>query len=592
MQTKHVETPIERQKLSEQAREAIRARIISGEFPMGGKLPEAELVRLLGMSKSPIREALLQLEREGLIELSPSRTTRVFSMTPDEVAELGELRQMLEREALRLACARNPATLARKLHAILARMQDALSRSDTDAYKALDYDFHGEIFAHCGNGYIETHARMLSFRVQALRNRLSLDAALNDTSLKDHAAICDAVEKGDVERALAVLASHIADTARNYLAQITDEDRTPAQTGRDIRVDLAEMERFSRAALTAVAADAATVDAVTRALLHASTLGVDTHGFRLLPHYLQGLAGGRINPHPAPRIVTETGGACVLDADDAHGARASYAAVEIAVRKAREHGIGAVAIRNSSHFGAAGAYAAEIARQGMMGLAFCNSDSFVRLHGGAARFHGTNPIAAAAPADGDEPWLLDMATSSIPFNRVQLCRSLGIPLPADVASDAQGINVTDPAAVDMLAPLGGLDFGYKGAGLAGLSEVMSAAFSDAPLSHELPSMISADMATPRKLGAFVMALDPDAFSGAAPFRALIARYLETIRRSAASPGQKVLAPGDREWKESHERRSKGMKLDGTTLEHLGTFARDHGITALRTLSAQGEAEHQ
>jgi LDH2 family malate/lactate/ureidoglycolate dehydrogenase/DNA-binding GntR family transcriptional regulator len=576
--------PIERQKLSEQAREAIRSRIISGEFPMGQKLTESGLVSLLGVSKSPIREALLQLEREGLIVLSANRNTRVFAMDSSEIAELGELRLILESEAMRLACSRNPGPLGQSLADIVAGMEKALARDDSETYKLLDHDFHRAVFEHCGNSYVEANFRILSFRVQALRNRLSMDPELNARSLREHQEIRDLVLAGDHGRALALLKSHISETTVNYLNRVADE--TPAKIDGlpTVRVALEEMERFSRASLAAVGADISTVEAVTKALMHASTLGVDTHGFRLLPHYLKALAGGRVNRTPAPHIVGGAGGACVLDGDNGHGALATYRAVEIAVDRAQEFGVGAVAIRRSSHFGAAGAYALEIARQGMMGLAFCNSDAFVRLHGGAEKFHGTNPIAAAAPTENGSPWLLDMATSSIPFNRVLLSQSIGIPLPQNVASDAHGINVTDPATVEMLAPLGGALFVYKGAGLAGLSEILSSAFSDAPLSAELPPMVSEDMSTPRGLGAFVMALNPEAFSGAGAFRAVIARYLAAIRGSAAAADQQVMAPGDREWQEAELRRQIGLKLDETTLVSLGEFATVHGIEELRTLS--------
>ncbi|MCP1167947.1 Ldh family oxidoreductase [Limimaricola litoreus] len=571
---------LDRQKLSEQAREAIRERIVRGEFPLGRKLPEAELVGLLNMSKSPIREALLQLEREGLVEMASGRSARVFTMGTAEIAELGELRLMLELQAVRMAIERNPASLHETLQGITARMEEALSRGDAGAYKLLDHDFHDAIFARCGNSFLRDHFRRLSFRVQALRNRLSLDDALNRKSLKEHVLIASAVAAGRAEEAAALLSSHIDDTVEAYLARIAAEAE-PAKAATPLRVALEEMERFSRAALTAVGADAPTVEAVTKALLHASAHGVDTHGFRLLPHYLQGLAEGRLNKAPKLCFARETGGVCVLDADDAHGARAGYAAVERALELARAHGLAAVAIRGSSHFGAAGAYALEIARHGMMGLAFCNSDSFVRLHGGAVRFHGTNPIAAAAPAgEGQQPWLLDMATSAIPFNRVQLNRSLGASLPEDVASDIRGVNVTDPAVVEMLAPLGGALFGYKGAGLAGLAEILSTAFSDAPLSFELPPMISDDMATPRKLGAFVMALDPEAFGGRAVFEGVVRRYLAAIAASPAAPGEGVMAPGAREWAEAERRRVQGMTLDRGSVEALARFAEERGIAPL------------
>lgn len=580
------QTPIERHKLSEQAREAIRERIISGTFSMGEKLTESGLVRLLGVSKSPIREALLQLEQEGLIVLSANKTTRVFSMGAAEIAELGELRQILECEALRLAIRRNRAALARSLSDLVAGMERVLSEGDSDAYKLLDAEFHRAIFAQCGNGYLEANFRMLSFRVQALRNRLSLDPDLNARSLQEHQHMRDAVAAGDVDRALVLLKDHISGTTETYLSRIGETASAAAASLPTVRVALPEMERFSRAALAAAGANDETVEAVTKALMHASTLGVDTHGFRLLPHYLRALTGGRVNRAPEPRVVGGKAGACVLDADNAHGALATYRAAEIAVDRAREFGLGAVAIRGSSHFGAAGAYAFEIASHGMMGLAFCNSDSFVRLHGGAEKFHGTNPIAVAAPAEEGPPWLLDMATSSIPFNRVLLSQSIGVPLPEDVASDGQGINVTDPMAVEMLAPLGGILFGYKGAGLAGVSEILSAALSDAPLSPELLPMVSDDMSTPRGLGAFVMALDPDAFAGAAAFRATISRYLQAIRQSAVAADQVVMAPGDREWTEAEARRKSGLKLDATTVTALGEFALDHGLSALQTLSAE------
>src|SRR5690606_1130293 len=127
-------------------------------------------------------------------------------------------------------------------------------------------------------------------------------------------------------------------------------------------------------------------------------------------------------------------------ANDGHGALAAYMAMKHAVGIAERNGIGGVAIANSSHFGPAGAFAVEAAQAGLVGLAFCNSDSFVRLHGGAARFHGTNPIACAVPVPGQRPWLLDMATSAIPYNRVQLYRSLRRKLPAGVASAADGFD--------------------------------------------------------------------------------------------------------------------------------------------------------
>ncbi len=94
-------------------------------------------------------------------------------------------------------------------------------------------------------------------------------------------------------------------------------------------------------------------------------------------------------------------------------------------------------------------------------------------------------------------------------------------------------------------------------------------------------MISDDMATPRRLGAFVLALDPDAFSGADAFRAVISRYLAAVR-IGPKPGDTVMAAGDREWKEAARRRAEGIILDAATLDLLARFAAEHDLAPLRT----------
>ena len=141
----------------------------------------------------------------------------------------------------------------------------------------------------------------------------------------------------------------------------------------------------------------------------------------------------------------------MLDADGALGHLACYRAMEEAVDIARTHGIGAVTIKRMSHMGAAGAYALWAAEQGHIGLLTANSDAAVRLHDGRDAFHGTSPIAIGAPAPGQRPWLMDMATSAVPFNRVLLYRSLGITLPAGVAVDETGRPTTNAEAARVLS---------------------------------------------------------------------------------------------------------------------------------------------
>lgn len=345
-------------------------------------------------------------------------------------------------------------------------------------------------------------------------------------------------------------------------------------------VTVADLDRFCRAVLAAVGCDTATVEAATRAMMHGSRLGVDSHGMRLLPHYVAVFEGGRVARKPAPRIVSAFGAVALLDVDHGHGALGAHLGMRRAIELADAFGIGAVAIRNSSHFGPAGAFALEAAEAGCIGLAMCNSDSFVRLHDGAMRFHGTNPIACAAPVEGGRPWLLDMATSAIPYNRIQLYRSLGRNLPEGTASLEDGVDTRDTARVAMLAPLGG-PFGFKGAGLAGMVELFSALLSGMKPDFDLLPMGGPDLSTPRGLGAFVMAIRPEAFGSREVFQRGMERYLAQLRGSPARAGGTVLAPGDREWAEADRRAREGVPLDPATSRAFARLAERFGIAPPR-----------
>ncbi|GAB1583736.1 Ldh family oxidoreductase [Phyllobacterium phragmitis] len=351
---------------------------------------------------------------------------------------------------------------------------------------------------------------------------------------------------------------------------------TAAHHPTSVTVPIAALDDFCRAVLSAAGADPATCDAVTRAMLHGSRLGVDSHGVRLLHHYVTVMTGGRVNPRPQMQLASAFGAVASLDAKDGHGALAAYRAMDHAVELAERLGIGAVAIRNSSHFGPAGAFAVAAADKGYIGLAVCNSDSFVRLHDGAQRFHGTNPIACAVPLAESRPWLFDMATSAVPYNRVQLYKSLGWKLPEGVASRASGEDTEDPGEAEMLAPLGGA-FGFKGAGLAGLVEILSAVLTGMKLSFDIAPMAGPDFSTPRGLGAFVLAIRPDAFVDIETFERSMRRYVETLRNSPARAGARVLAPGDREWEEADRRAADGVPIDPATQQAFRELASRFGV---------------
>ncbi|ODT67076.1 MAG: oxidoreductase [Pelagibacterium sp. SCN 63-23] len=323
-------------------------------------------------------------------------------------------------------------------------------------------------------------------------------------------------------------------------------------------------------ALRRAGASEASLAAAVRAMLHASLVGIDSHGVRLTGHYCRMLRGGRLNKAPDLQVERRGAGSAMVDGNDGLGHYATFKAVEVGIDLAREAGVGAVGVKHSSHLGAAGAYAIAGAEQGFVTFATTNTDSMVALFDGAQKFHGTNPLAFAAPVPGARPWLLDMATSSIPLNRVLLHRSLDEPLPEGVAADAAGRPTTDPHVADMLLPLGGVDYGYKGAALAGVATLFSALLTGATLDPDfIPMYGTADISTPRNMGHFVLVIDPDKFAGRSVFGAAIGQYLASLRASPVRQGgARVMAPGDREWEEMDERRARGIPVDPDSARFL------------------------
>ena len=346
---------------------------------------------------------------------------------------------------------------------------------------------------------------------------------------------------------------------------------------KDIHAQVGSLDSFSRQVFQNAGVDTLSSDAATRAMLHGSIHGVDSHGIRLLAHYVKAFQGGRLNKRPKVTIIQERSGTAVLDADNAHGAVGAFAAIEHAIGNAKAAGIAAVAIQNTSHFGPAGAFSKAAADAGMIALVFGNSDSFVRLFDGAEPFHGTNPISVAVPSGQDDPWLLDMATSSVPFNRVELHRSLQRDLAKGVASDSDGRDTTDPFSAEMLAPVGGSDFGFKGAALGGVAEIFSAVLTGMKLSPDIAPMVGPDFLHAREMGAFVIVMDPVAFVAAPLIEAGMTRYLSLLRGSKPRAGQRVMAPGDREWARAAQRQVQGIPLDPVTVANFSQLAEDYNV---------------
>ena len=201
------------QLLTDLACERIREAIVGGKFKLGEQMSEAQLAQRLGVSKTPVREALLRLKGDGLVEIHPQRGSFVFSLTPAQVTQLCNYRAMIECAALREACTADPAGLAREWKRCVAEMRKAERARDLQALARIDMEFHHQLFVHCRDPYLCAGYEVVRSQLIALRHRSPIANAVGS-----HQVLVDALAAGDVGRACELLRGHVLENEPRYSA--------------------------------------------------------------------------------------------------------------------------------------------------------------------------------------------------------------------------------------------------------------------------------------------------------------------------------------------------------------------------------------
>lgn len=319
----------------------------------------------------------------------------------------------------------------------------------------------------------------------------------------------------------------------------------------EVRISDKNLRRFGYAVFDSVGIPKKIYKTVVDGLVGTSLRGVDSHGVRLMPHYIRAAIIGRINKNPKFSFEKTGLSTGILDADNGYGIAAGTEAMKVAIKLAKRTGMGGVAVKNSSHFGAAAIYSILAAKNSMIGLSFTHTDSLVLPFGGKKPFLGTNPICFAAPCEGEEPFCLDMATSQIPWNKVLVYRSNKKNLEVGWAADKNGNLCEDPEAASSLLPIGL----YKGYGLGLMIEIFSSLLTGMAYGTHINSMYPLDNKR-RFLGHFFISIDVSRFEKIEVFKKRLKRMMEELRNLPTAPGfDKVRVPGDPE-KEAYIKRSK------------------------------------
>ena len=326
--------------------------------------------------------------------------------------------------------------------------------------------------------------------------------------------------------------------------------------------------------LRAAGASDESAHATASCLVDANHRGLDSHGVVMLHYYLPLLRAGAISGFAEPEVVVDLPAAAVVDAHDGLGHHVAAFAMNLCCDKADVVGSAFVAVRNSSHFGAASYYSELAARRRCIGIALSNSDAAMGPLGALKPVLGTNPLAIAAPAGGNLPLpSLDIATSVAAQGRIIVAERAGTRIPSDWAIGPDGAPTDDPATAlaGAVLPVGA----HKGFGLAFMIDVVAGCLAGSGISPEIPNdLVDPE---PQRVGHAFFAVRVDAIADHEAYTDSLARLSAAVRSAPRSEGTpSFMTPGERETRTAAER-AGSIPIDAGSLERLTALGEEYGV---------------
>jgi L-2-hydroxycarboxylate dehydrogenase (NAD+) len=339
-----------------------------------------------------------------------------------------------------------------------------------------------------------------------------------------------------------------------------------------VYVDVATIESFIRDTFLAMGTPKKDADLVAKILIAADLRGIESHGIGRLKYYYDRMKRGQHQTKTKITVVKDTPTTAVLDGNNGLGQVIGHKAMTMAIEKAKKMGLGAVSVRNSTHFGIAGYYVMMAVDAGMIGLTVTNARPAVAPTFSVKPMMGTNPLTFGIPTDEEFPFVLDCATSTIQRGKIEIADRAGKQVPPGYVIGKDGQPLTDPAqtlkAFDAgtaaLLPLGGAgdEFGgHKGYGYSATVELLSAILSGGAFLWDLLG-IKDGKAVPYRVGHFFLAINPEFFMGLDTCKKTGGDICRQLRAATKAPGQdRVYTAGEKEFLAEKRVRAKGVPVN-------------------------------
>lgn len=312
-------------------------------------------------------------------------------------------------------------------------------------------------------------------------------------------------------------------------------------------------------------------------MVQADLWGHQSHGVLRVGWYYARLRSGAMKPVTAPETVLDGGAIAVLDGKDGVGQVVARHATAEAVRRAKQHGVGVVGVRNSNHFGTCMYYTRTGAEQGCVMLLTTNGGPNMAPWGGLKKMIGTNPWSVSAPAGRYAPMVMDVANSGVARGKIFLAQQRREPIPDTWAIDAAGHPTTDPRAAleGFILPMAG----HKGYAIGVIVDMLSGVLTGSAFLDDVHGPY--DPVNRSGAGHFFVAFNVEAFQPKVLFDRRMEEYIERLKAVPVAAGyDEVFYPGEIEARNDAKHRAQGIVLPHDTLADLAKVAREAGIAEL------------
>jgi L-2-hydroxycarboxylate dehydrogenase (NAD+) len=358
----------------------------------------------------------------------------------------------------------------------------------------------------------------------------------------------------------------------------------------NMHVPVKQLVDFMIAALVKMGVPQEDAIIIADVLITSDLWGVRSHGVAHLKMYHERMKAGLQLPVTKWKVVKDTPTTAVIDGGNGMGMVVGYHAMQLAIEKARKFGLGAVAVRNSSHYGVAGYYPLMAIREGLVGLSMTNAHPSTAPTFGTEPMLGTNPIAVAAPTDEEFPFMYDAATSVVPRGKIEVAARANRPIPEGWVVNKDGIPVTDSNGMveEMnkgnvaLLPIGGkseLLGGHKGYGLSTMVEIFSAAFQNGAYLSMLHDTDYEGKQQFLRIGHFFLAINIAHFTTLDDFKHLTGSMMRELRASRkGSDGARIFTAGEKEYYNTQKVMEEGVEITPGVQKALHSLQEEFNLT--------------